>query len=181
MGMTDFIFADMPFRKALGGSPVVGTEGPLYTYTIYVQKGLGIRRPDIVSRVEKTLGDARGWTRGNVRFQRVEDGAGTFVLVAGPDTVDKLCYPLKTEGKVSCCQGNRVVINSERWKLGVPHWTGTIHTYRQMLINHEIGHRIGKSHGFCQGADQKAPVMQQQTYGLQGCKANSWPLDSELP
>ena len=82
---------------------------------------------------------------------------------------------------MSCCQGRKVVINVLRWKAAVEHWTGSAASYRQMLINHEFGHRIGKGHENCSGQRELAPVMQQQTYGLQGCRANSWPLDHELP
>lgn len=175
-------FANKPFYTIAGSSPVMGVEGPLYKYSIYVQKGLGITRSYAQQKIDMTLGDKRGWTRGYVRFQRVEHGAGgTSILIADPGIVDRLCSPLRTEGKVSCCNGSLIVLNVLRWKEGVEHWTGSIYTYRQMLINHEVGHRIGKSHGHCPGAGQKAPVMQQQTYGLQNCKANPWPLDSELP
>ena len=51
--------------------------------------------------------------------------------------------------------------------------------YRRMLINHELGHRTGHGHRKCSGAASIAPVMQQQTFRLQGCKANAWPTDSE--
>jgi hypothetical protein len=173
-------FAGKDFYLVLGGTPVVGTKGTLFQYTIYVQRGLGLVRADVASRIDRTLADKRGWIRGNVRFQRVEKGAGTIVFVADPETTDKLCAPLRTEGKVSCCRDNYVVINVDRWKTAVPHWTGSVHTYRQMLINHEMGHRIGHGHLRCEGAGKLAPVMQQQTYGLQGCKENSWPLDSEI-
>ena len=127
------------------------------------------------------MADERGWIRGGkVAFRRVEDGASTQVCLSTPETVDKLCAPLNTEGEVSCCQGTRVVINIKRWKHGVEHWTGPLTTYRQMLVQHEFGHRIGKPHRWCPAPHGLAPVMQQQTYSLQGCRANSWPLDSEL-
>jgi hypothetical protein len=174
-------FMGKPFYQVEGTSPVMGTEGPLFTYTIYVQKGLGFSRSYVQRKIDLTLGDKRGWTRGNVRFQRVPGGTGTLILLAEPDIVDHFCYPLKTNGEVSCCNGRYVMLNSIRWSKGVPHWTGSIYTYRQMLINHEMGHRIGQSHRRCGGAGSKAPVMQQQTYGLQGCLANAWPLDFELP
>lgn len=169
------------FRKAPGSTDIMGHGGPLYTYSIYVQTGTGIKRPDVARLIDATLGDPkRGWTRnGGVRFRRTESG-GTMILVAKGDVVDRACFPLQTNGEVSCCNGTTVALNAERWKEAVPHWTGPLKTYRQMLINHEVGHRIGQSHRYCDIAGSKAPVMQQQTYGLQGCQANSWPLAYEV-
>jgi hypothetical protein len=159
----------------------VGTSSNLYRYTIYVETGLQVQRKRFGRAVDDILGDPRGWIRGNkVSFQRVNVGAGTTIILARGESVDALCYPLQTEGEVSCCVGGKVVINLERWRKGVPHWTGKIHTYRQMLVNHEIGHRIGKSHDYCAGPGKLAPCMMQQTYGLQSCIENSWPLDYEL-
>jgi Protein of unknown function (DUF3152) len=167
--------------RVKGGTPVVG-KGKLYTYDVNVEVGINIDRKVFAQTVDAILADSRGWTRGGkVAFQRVGSRGNTHVMLATPDTVDVLCYPLKTEGEVSCCQGSLVVVNLERWREGVPHWKpGTVRTYRQMLINHEFGHRIGKNHATCSGAGKKAPVMQQQTYGLQGCTRNPWPLAREL-
>ena len=173
-------FAGKPFRRAAGGTEIMGTGGPLFTYTIYVQEGLGLKRSDVARRIDNTLGDERGWTRGGgVRFQRVEDGV-TPVVLCEPDVVDELCAPLDTAGEVSCCIHGRVVLNVVRWKKGVPHWTGNLRSYREALIQHEWGHRIGQGHRYCAGPGQPHPIMQQFTYGLQGCRCNSWPLDYEV-
>ena len=173
----------LPFLRVLGESAQAG-EGPqLFTYTVYVERGLAINKLEFVAEVHAILSDRRGWTRGGkYSFKRVPKYGNTQLVLARPETVDKLCAPLRTEGKVSCCQGTKVVVNWDRWTQAVPHWleTGTLHTYRQMLVNHEFGHRIGKNHRYCPGAGLKAPVMQQQTYGFQGCRRNSWPLDTEL-
>jgi hypothetical protein len=170
------------FWKVVAGTPgpVVGSDGRLFRYTVFLQKGLGLARLRAARRIDVTLADARGWARGSVRFQRVAEGADTDVLVAFPRMVDKLCAPLQTLGEVSCCQGRRVVINIERWRYAVPHWPGSVLTYRQMLINHEFGHRVGQGHRRCPGPGGVNPVMVQMTYGLQGCRANSWPLDEEI-
>lgn len=172
--------AGLPFWRVLGESPAVG-EGNLYRYTVYVEDGIRIHKVRFAKEVDAVLADSRSWARGgDVAFQRVSKWAGTSVCLATPDTVDKLCAPLETNGYVSCQMGFRVVLNIDRWFNGVPHWTGSIKNYRRMVVNHEWGHRIGQSHRYCPGAGKKAPVMQQQTYGLQGCRENSWPLDSEL-
>jgi len=178
--------AGAKFWKVLAGAPgpVAGKRGPLFRYQVFVEKGL-VAEPALVAGViERTLRDNRGWTRGSVRFQRVAEGADTDVYLARPDTVDKLCVPLDTQGEVSCCVGRNVVFNWKRWKHAVPHWrpdaAGRLRTYREMVINHEFGHRIGNGHRFCPYPGARAPVMQQQTYGLQGCLANPWPLESEL-
>jgi len=175
-------FAGKEFFKMSGETEIFGDDGPLFQYTVYIQNGIGVDRKRATRRIDVTLADPRSWIRsGNVRFQRVDEGADTDCFIAGPNVVDILCAPLKTEGKVSCCMGRNVVLNVLRWMNAVPHWTGSLNTYRQMVINHEFGHRIGRGHGYCPGPGKLAPVMQQQTYGLQGCRENSWPLDSELP
>jgi hypothetical protein len=174
-------FAGKEFRKVPGGSDVLGDAGTLYTYTVYVEKGTDEDPVEFAREVESIIADKRGWIRsGKVAFQQVPKGANTQLVLATPDTVDRLCYPLNTEGEVSCCQGTKVVINVERWRHAVPHWPGRVKTYRQMLCNHEFGHRIGKGHAYCPEAGKRAPCMMQQTYGLGECRANSWPLNSEL-
>jgi hypothetical protein len=175
---------NLPFLRVLGESTKAGTSSNLYTYTAYVERGLPVNKLEFVAEVHAILADKRGWTRsGKYSFKRVPRYGNTQLVLATPATVDKLCAPLRTEGKVSCNQGSKVVINIDRWLQAVPHWLeagGSVHTYRQMVINHEFGHRIGQNHRYCPGAGLKAPVMQQQTYGFQGCRRNSWPLSTEL-
>ena len=171
----------LPFIKVLDDGEVVGWGSALYTYSVYIEAGTTWRPRTFARRVHQILADERGWIRGGkVSFQRVEQGATTWIVLAKPQTTDALCAPLQTLGEVSCCLNGRVVLNVERWKHAVPHWTGSVRTYRQYLVGHEMGHRLGKRHAFCPGAGELSPVMAQQTYGLSGCRENSWPLDSEL-
>jgi hypothetical protein len=76
---------------------------------------------------------------------------------------------------VSCRNGDLVVINARRWAYGIEAYGDDLAAYRQYVVNHEMGHSIGFGHVGCPGPGEAAPVMLQQTYGLQGCRPNPWP------
>ena len=133
------------------------------------------------STSKHTLYDDRGWTRGgSVAFKWVERRASTKVFLAKPNTVDRMCFPLMTEGIYSCQIGERVVLNWKRWRDGTTAWPGSRRNFRRMAVNHEVGHRLGQGHRSCGGDGRRAPVMQQQTIDLGGCAANPWPLRREV-
>ena len=80
----------------------------------------------------------------------------------------------------SCRVGRNVIINQSRWRHSSVHFTGTKATYRTMVVNHETGHWLGRPHARCSGPGKLAPVMQQQSKGMQGCRPNAWPLAREI-
>ena len=86
------------------------------------------------------------------------------------------CPGVGTGGYTSCRYGERAVINLARWETAVPDYGGDIATYRQYVVNHEVGHALGNGHEECAGPGRLAPVMQQQTLGLEGCVRNAWPF-----
>ncbi len=167
--------ADGDLKVMKGEGDVMG-DGPLTTFVVEVEKGLPGEDGDFVDAVEEILGDPRSWGNdGDRSLQRVDgDDADIRVLLAAPDTVDRLCAPLRTNGYVSCANGNRAIINQNRWVTGVDEFGDDLETYRIYLINHEVGHTLGHGHVNCPGDGETAPVMQQQTLGLQGCEANGW-------
>ncbi|HEY0485726.1 MAG TPA: DUF3152 domain-containing protein [Mycobacteriales bacterium] len=173
------------FTVAPGGTGVAG-RGQLLRYQVQVEDGVGQVPAEFAATVDQTLADPRSWTAGGEwAFQRVSGGQGwkpDFVItLASPDTVDRLCSPLDTKGYTSCRVGNRVVVNLARWLLAVPEFHGDVATYRRYVVNHEVGHRLGRGHLACPQPGALAPVMLQQTLGLQGCRPNAWPyVDGKL-
>ena len=164
------------FTVAPGGTAVAG-RGQLLRYEVRVEDGIGEQPTVFATAVDATLRDPRSWTGGGEwAFQRISQGDPDFVVtLASPATVDKLCFPLQTQGYTSCRVGNTVVVNLARWLLAVPEFHGDLATYRPYVVNHEVGHRLSKGHLACPGPGKLAPVMQQQTLGLKGCKPNAWP------
>ncbi|MFY9588163.1 MAG: DUF3152 domain-containing protein, partial [Actinomycetota bacterium] len=83
----------------------------------------------------------------------------------------------------SCAGSGEVVLNSDRWFHGSKYWPGPVDVYRQMLVNHEVGHTLGQHHRYCPRDGAYAPVMMQQSKGLstdgRTCKPNPWPLAYE--
>jgi hypothetical protein len=170
------------FAVAPGGTGQVG-RGTLLRYEVRVENGIGQVPAAFAAEVDATLGDPRSWTAGGRwAFRRVSGGDSDLVItLASPETVDRLCYPLDTGGYTSCRVGNMVVVNLARWLLAVPEFRTHLATYRLYVINHEVGHRLGMGHMACPGPGRLAPVMQQQTLGLKGCRPNPWPyVDGNL-
>ena len=131
--------------------------------------------------VEATLSDPRGWSRAGFRLVRRDDAPYLIVLAEGPE-VDRLCLPHDTYGEYSCQRSEVVALNAERWREATPKWTGDLATYRQMLVNHEVGHLLGQPHPRvqCPQPGRAAPLMAQQSTELDGCLPNPWPLDAEV-
>ncbi|MDP9793678.1 hypothetical protein J2S43_002190 [Catenuloplanes nepalensis] len=67
------------------------------------------------------------------------------------------------------------MINLMRWLQGLPAW-GSVQDYHAGVMNHEIGHFLGFAHQGCPGRGELAPVMMQQSMGLDGCRPNVWPF-----
>ena len=136
---------------------------------------------DFALVVETTLADPRGWVRAGFRFVQDPEADYRIVLAEG-DEVDALCLPYDTFGEFSCQNGPVVALNADRWRTAHRKWTGGLLEYRQMLVNHEVGHLVGQHHPDvqCPRPGEPAPLMAQQSTELDGCLPNPWPLDHEI-
>ncbi|MFE6980081.1 DUF3152 domain-containing protein [Streptomyces griseus] len=161
----------------------VTAKGKGSAYRVEVEDGIGVDPDRAAAGIAAVLADPRGWSHGGERsFRQVADGsAGLVIRIATPATTDRMCgaYGLNTRGEVNCRGGEKVMVNLKRWQLGSPQFDGPVAEYRALIINHEVGHWLGRGHETCPGKGRPAPAMMQQIDGLKGCVANAWPYDAK--
>lgn len=168
------------FKVARAG---VDPKGRGSAYRVEVEDGTGVDPDRAAEQIAAVLAHPRGWSHGGEHtFRQVADGpAGLVIKIATPATTDRICgaYGLKTRGEVNCRGGEKVMVNLKRWQLGSPQFDGPVAEYRALIVNHEVGHWLGRGHETCPGKGRPAPAMMQQIDGLKGCVANAWPYDTK--
>ncbi|MCM2389052.1 DUF3152 domain-containing protein [Streptomyces sp. CWNU-1] len=172
--------------EAVPGFDKAPGKGRKIRYQVDIEKGLGMDGLLFATAVQKTLNDERSWAhKGAMTFERISSGEPDFIItLASPGTTDVWCAKSDLDTsieKVSCdsASTDRVMINAFRWAQGSDTYgPQAMYAYRQMLINHEVGHRLGHGHVNCSTKGALAPVMQQQTKSLKikgiTCRPNPW-------
>jgi hypothetical protein len=188
-----------------GALPQVG-EGTakVFTYTVEVEDGIDTTTfggdDGFARMVSETLANPKSWTHNKqFAFTRIDGGDPDFrISLSSPMTVREGCgYDIQLEA--SCynpayTDGQpRVFINEARWVRGAVPFQGDVGSYRQYLINHEVGHAIGyQRHEQCAANGELAPIMMQQTFSTNNndaarfdpgtvnpdgktCRFNPWP------
>jgi hypothetical protein len=188
-----------------GSTPKVG-EGTAkeFTYTVEVEDGIDTTTfggdDGFARMVTETLANPKSWTHNpQFAFTRIDGGEPDFrISLSSPMTVREGCgYDIQLEA--SCYNPAyidtqpRVFINEARWVRGAVPFQGDVGSYRQYLINHEVGHAIGyQRHEACGANGELAPVMMQQTFSTNNndaarfdpgtvkpdgktCRFNPWP------
>ncbi|MGH3677080.1 MAG: DUF3152 domain-containing protein [Mycobacterium sp.] len=192
-----------------GTEPQVG-EGTakVFSYTVEVEDGIDTTSfggdAGFARMVSQTLANPKSWTHnpqfGFTRVDGTSAGQPDFrISLSTPMTSREGCgYEIPIE--TSCYnpvygpdQQPRVILNEARWVRGAVPFQGDVGSYRQYLINHEVGHAIGyQRHEPCTENGDLAPVMMQQTFSTndndaarfdpewvkpdgKACNANPWP------
>ena len=188
-----------------GTTPQVGQgTAKVFTYTVEVEDGVDTTtfggNDGFARMASETLANPKSWTHNpQFAFTRIDSGEPDFrVSLSSPMTVREGCgYDIPLEA--SCynpayADGQpRVFINEARWVRGAVPFQGDVGSYRQYLINHEVGHAIGyQRHESCPENGDLAPVMMQQTFSTTNndaarfdpetvkpdgktCRFNPWP------
>ncbi len=176
---------DVPTRASGRYLIAPGTDTPRHhrhrpvRYLVEVEKGLPFTPREFARDVHRILTDPRGWPAG---FQRTDrEPVDLRVSLTSPAVARRHCRPLDVGLRLSCWQGSRAVINATRWARGAASYGRDLATYREYLINHEVGHALGHGHRTCPGPGRPAPVMVQQSISLYGCAPNPWPRRHASP
>jgi hypothetical protein len=151
------------------------------TYHVETRGTITTSLKEFKQQAQETYEDARGWRSAGIRFTPVAHG-GSFTLVLAQASLVP-SFSSSCSSMWSCRVGRYVIINQDRWKYASPAWNAAhleLRDYRHMVVNHETGHWLGLDHASCPGPGRLAPVMQQQSKGLQGCRFNPFPTIHEL-
>jgi hypothetical protein len=149
-----------------------------YTYSVSTRGRIRADVDRFHALVAETYADPRGWRKAHVRFREVDEGGRFTVVLAQARYLPT--YSGECSTAYSCRVGRNVIINQNRWRFGSPYFPGDLREYREMVVNHETGHWLGHGHAYCRRDGALAPVMQQQSKGMQGCRVNPWPLPREI-
>ena len=172
-------FEEIPFT--VSRQTIDDRINKFYSYDVAVWGSVGVDLSSFKAQASETLNSSLGWARGGVGFSEVPSNGSFTLVLASPARVNAASPGC--DAYYSCRVGRYVIINADRWMGATPAWNnagGSLRDYRHMLINHETGHWLGFGHRNCSGSGALAPVMQQQSIGLQGCKFNPWPLAEEI-
>ncbi|WP_343599674.1 DUF3152 domain-containing protein [Mycobacterium sp.] len=200
---------DKTWRIVAGTTPKIGQgTAKTFRYTVEVENGIepaAFGGDDAFARmVDQTLDNPKSWIHDPqfafIRIDGSDQAKPDFrISMSSPMTVREGCgyeFPLET----SCYNPSygpdaqpRVFINEVRWVRGAVPFQGDVGSYRQYVINHEVGHAIGYlGHESCDRQGGLAPVMMQQTFSTSDddaakfdpqwvkadgktCRFNPWP------
>ncbi|MDR2373070.1 MAG: DUF3152 domain-containing protein [Bifidobacteriaceae bacterium] len=152
------------------------------TYEIAAKGSVGVDLEDFAAQVAEFLADPKGWPAAGIEFRRVPSDGMITVWLTEDSQVPSFSSICSTG--LSCSIDRNIIINEVRWVESAPPGVMDdvpVRDYRMMVVNHEVGHWLGHhNHSYCPGAGQIAPLMMQQSKGLNGCVFNPYPLPSEL-
>lgn len=193
--------------RTIGTPGAAAGEGNelVLTYSIEVENGVDTTNyggdDAVAAMIDSTLTDPRGWSHDpRFRLEHVARDAEPELVIqlTSTETTKRVCgaedFEMETSCRTTAGGQNRVVLNDSRWARGAYPFEGDLGTYRQYLINHEVGHALGYAeHVPCTATGELAPIMMQQTLSLNNselkamaphevypddqahCRYNGWP------
>ena len=169
-------------------------------YVTHVHPLMASHAQSFPKLVDSVLHNSKGWKRFGYTFKRVTSGtspSGTsapgtalevFKIILSPPSYMETKLPLHfvhEQLSVADRNSNTIYVNSDRWTGAIPNKSGLrLKGYQTYIINHEVGHLLGKDHPGLKKQNQwrlkgysKAPIMIQQTLGIGAFRRNKWPQE----
>lgn len=190
------------FRTADAGPLPTTSPGVMRLVKIDAEDGLPVNVEGLASFVIDTLNDPRGWSNGSgVTFVLTDGAPDMRVVLASPYTAAALCptphqeaplTPVSPEPSPSaspdaspeaspspvittqCASAGVVVMSIYDWAAGIPTFGEDRPASREWLVNHGVGHVLGKPEETCRRG--VANVMADQRELADRCTPNPWPL-----
>ena len=151
----------------------------IHNYTIKFHKNLKLNKNSCIHKIISVLNDSRGWKKSgyNFKYHSFIENPDFIIIFTSSKWITDFCH---LPG-LSCTdlRYNEIYINTDNWRNGSNKSFLNLNDYKIYLINHEVGHVLGKTHVKCTSPNTKVPVMTQQTLGIGNCKPNPWPLNWE--
>lgn len=185
-------------------------EEKTYTYVIEVEDTINQARyggnDAFAATVDSILSNPKSWI-GDSRYAFKNIGPNSAdkpdmrIQLSSSETAAELCGD-SYGAEVSCfySDGDRVIINEARWVRGAVPFHGDLGSYRQYVVNHEVGHGLGyATHVQCHADGSLAPIMMQQSLSLNNhelykidpnevyednndtCRPNGWVFPLSVP
>ncbi|ATE54093.1 DUF3152 domain-containing protein [Actinosynnema pretiosum] len=147
-------------------------SGAALSYTVEVEDGVQVDEHAFAGFVQQTLADPRGWISAGFALRRVDSGVPDFrVRLTSQATARERCgFQIPVD--VSCRDGGAVDLSAARWARGAVAYLGDLDGYRRYVVNHEVGHALGRGHVPCAEHGAPAPVMMQQTFSTSNDEIN---------
>ena len=172
------------------GSPTAGA-GDVRWVSVAVEDGVKIDAAAFKSYVIATLNANRGWGTGHsVQFVSTDGVADYRIVLASPYTAKVLCpdphltkpagsfleaspsptpspsgspspTPPAVDSPWSCAQDGVIVISSYDWTAGFPAYATDFAGSRAYMLNHHLGHLLGKEDVECTGEIANVMVVQE--------------------
>jgi hypothetical protein len=165
----------------LGPRPAAADAPRTITYEVVARGDVRADLDAFERTAAAVLEEERGWSLGgSLRFVRVASGGQFRLVLASPAVIADAASVCSA--RYSCRVGEEVLINDRNWRLMTPGWRtagGGLAEYRRYVITHEVGHALGFGHVGCPRRGARAPVMMQQSKGLEGCVPSGWPTRGE--
>ena len=171
-----------------------GGEGTELTvrYVVEVEEGVDTApyggNDAFASMVDSTLFDPRGWTndpRFRLEHVTLADEPTLRIRLASVETTREMCggeLGLETSCRTRITGEDLVLINESRWVRGAAPFQGDVGSYRQYVINHEVGHALGfAEHEPCRSNGALAPIMMQQTLSVNNAELRSFDPSEVYP